>query len=73
MSAKNIQTNNDVQGAGTSCKGPSSGRGRSEASQVVITQNPRTTSARTKWSKELNKLVMKCYLKSDVSRQTETV
>jgi len=68
MSAYNNPTNNDVKGAGTSCEGPSSGRGRPEASQVVITRNPRK-ALRTDWTKELNKIVMWCYFKSDPKRR----
>ena len=52
-------------GAGTSCEGSRSGRGSNEASQVVIMRNPRKTSVRTTWTKYLNRIVMKCYLKSD--------
>ena len=66
MSALNNLHNTDA-GAGTSCEGPRSGRGRHEASQVVITRNPRNTKAKIKWTKALNKIVMKCYLKSDPS------
>ena len=40
MSARNGRTNNDVKGTRTLCKGPSYGRARNEASQIVIQQNP---------------------------------
>lgn len=67
MSEPNIIHNTDA-GVGTLCEGPRSGRGRNEASQVVIQRNPRQ-ALRTNWTKELNKIVMWCYFKSDPTKR----
>ena len=52
---------NGVNGTGTACEGASPGR-CSSAQQRGPGRHPVT--ARTKWSKEMNKLVMKCSYKS---------
>ena len=61
MSNQNIE-NNDVNGAGTFCEGSSSGR-CSPAQQRGPGRNP--TTARMKWSKEVNKVVMECFYRSE--------
>ena len=60
MSTNDI-TNNDVSGAGTLCEGPSSGR-----CPVGEQRGPgrHSTTARVKWNKEVNKVVMECFYRS---------
>ena len=65
MMAEN-NLNHTHSGAGTSCERTKSGREKSEASQVVIMQNLRRAERqRTTWTKKMNKIVMKCYYKSN--------
>ena len=58
MSVQNNQKNNDVNGTGTSCEGPSSGRS-SSGEQRGPGRNQAT--ARRGWSKDLNVAIMECY------------
>ena len=60
MSNQNNQ-NNGVNGAGTLCEGPSPGR-CSPVRQRGPGRHP--TAVRTKWSKEVNKVVMECFFRS---------
>ena len=63
----NNTKNNGVNGTGTSCEGPSPGR-CSPAQQRGPGRHPTTASntrTRTNWTKAVNKIVMKCYLKND--------
>ena len=64
MSEMNINeiTDNDVNGAGTSCEGPTSGR-CPVGEQRGPGRHPIT--ARKKWSKEVNIVVMECYFRSN--------
>ena len=55
-------SNNDVNGAGTSSEGPSSGR-CSSGEQRGPGRYP--TTARMRWNKELNKVVMECFYRSN--------
>ena len=62
MSNINSQ-DNDVNGAGTSCEGPTSGR-----CSLAQQQRPgrhQTTATKRKWTKELNVVVMECYFLSN--------
>ena len=56
-----IFENNGVNGTATSCKGPSPGR-CSLAQQRGPGRNPAT--AKMKWNKEVNKVVMECFYRS---------
>ena len=60
MNLNNVR-NNDVNGTGASSEGATSGRCPVEE-QRRPDRHP--TTARTKWTKELNNLVMKCFYKS---------
>ena len=55
-------SNNDVNGAGTSSEGPSSGR-CSSGEQRGPGRYP--TTARMRWNKEVNKVVMECFYRSN--------
>ena len=70
MMSENNDIHNTDAGAGILYERPMSGRGRSEASQVVIPRNPRhAEKQRTNWTKEMNKIVIKCFYKSDPSKR----
>ena len=60
MNTNNI-TDNDVNGAGTLCEGPTSGR-----CPVGEQRGPgrHPTTARMKWNKEVNRRVMECFYRS---------
>ena len=55
-------SNNDVNGAGTSSEGSSSGR-CSPGEQRGLNRYP--TTARMRWNKEVNKVVMECFYRSN--------
>ena len=66
----NTNRNDDVNGAGTSCEGPSSGRcptgeQRGPGRQSSTANNGKTK--RRKWTQNDNRIVMECYFKSDPS------
>ena len=67
MSNSNIE-NNDVNGAGTSCEGSSSGR-CSLAQQQGPGRHHTTANGgrRRKWTQEMNRIVMECYFLSEPS------
>ena len=69
--SNNKNSNNGVNEPGANGEGLSPGRGYNEVSQVVIKRIPRnrTNTTRTTWTKEMNKIVMKCYIKSNPQKR----
>ena len=65
MSINNLN-DNDVNGAGTSCESSTSGRCSTETQREPDRQQ---TTAKLKWTKEVNKIVMRCFYKSDPSKR----
>ena len=69
--SNNKNSNNGVNEPGANGEGLLPGRGYNEVSQVVIKRIPRnrTNTTRTTWTKEMNKIVMKCYIKSNPQKR----
>jgi len=67
MSEQNI-VNNDANGIGTSCDGPTSGRCPMDA-QRGPGRHPATAKKRTKWSREENMVLFECYRKSEANKR----
>ena len=62
MISSNQIDNNHVNGTGSSGEGVACGMGTG-GTQPDPGRHPTTANVKTKWTKELNKIVMKCYLK----------
>ena len=68
----NLNGDNGVNGSGANeGEGPSSDRGVRGQQRTPGCHNATTSELgpRIKWTKELNKLIMKCYLMSDPSKR----
>ena len=67
MNNENI-INNGVNGAGTNVEGSSPGRCSVEQ-QRRSGRNPVTANAKVEWKKEINKIAVECYLRSEPTRR----
>ena len=68
MISSNQIDNNHVNGTGSSGEGVACGMGTG-GTQPDPGRHPTTANVKTKWTEELNKIVMKCYLKSDPKKR----
>ena len=68
MISSNQIENNHVNGPGSSGEGVACGMGTG-STLPDPGRHPTTANVKTKWTKEFNKIVMKCYLKSDPIRR----